>query len=95
MAAVPSSAARREPGVTVTVCASWSAGSLTPMVDRRRALTGQILEQRAAGRDVQELDAATDRQQRQPARQRRSHEGEFVRVARRIQQQRGCRSTSP
>ena len=55
------------------------------MGDVGRLLAGNVLDQSAAGRDVEHLRAPTDREEWEIAIERGPGEGQFVPVARRIQ----------
>jgi hypothetical protein len=51
------------------------------VIERSRDAGGDVLHERSTGRDVEHLDAAADRQQRQAAIQRRAREGNLELVA--------------
>ena len=74
---MPSSAASLVPAETCTSCADAFGGVGTRWLTRQRKLARDVLNQRAAERDVEHLHAAADREQRQTASQAPAHQRDF------------------
>ena len=94
----PKSSARRLPGATVTGCVGWLAAIGLAVVDALADDVGQVLVQRAAAGDVDELGAPADGEHGQPALVRRADELELEGVQarlRRTEARRAARRRTP
>src|SRR5438105_8249801 len=71
-------------GVQPHLVRDREARLLDPMLDVRADFLGDVLDERAAARDVQDLDAAADREDRKVGLDRPPHQLDFVLVAARL-----------